>query len=397
MRATARRAVALALGGISRVAPRRSHVVVHGYPALEGNAVEIARACAQMYSGRTYWLIDQQDDEAQLRSVLGTDLSARVSFVAHRSVRALWVYATADAVFFTHGLFGTPPLNDRHTVVNVWHGGGFKANLMADEHGRPTVRSHFLLASSRRQGMLRAAESGVDARNVIFTSNPRVDQFEHDRRPESLRELGIDPARPFVVWMPTFRRSTGSGLTRSWSDSDASNSEDLKQVMERVVRTLARMGIQVVAKPHPMDADSRSVEGALTALNSDLAGAGVQLYELLGWSAGLITDFSSVWIDYLNLDQPIAFVMPDEEAYLAGRGIAPPDAFEVLPGPRLYTEPDAEAFAREVLQPSEASAAMRRAAAHRLGVSPGPRVAARFLLELQRRGAFKAGYIRDGT
>ena len=66
----------------------------------------------------------------------------------------------------------------------------------------------------------------------------------------------------------------------------------------------------MVVKPHPLDYASRAVENAITVTNGMLDEACVPLYSLLGASSGLISDYSSVWIDYLLHPAPLAFFTP---------------------------------------------------------------------------------------
>ena len=88
----------------------------------------------------------------------------------------------------------------------------------------------------------------------------------------------------------------------------------------------------------------------LVVTDGDLVAAGTTFYSVLGASAGLLTDYSSVWTDYLATDRPIGFFMPDVDAYVAERGLYPADALERLPGPTMTTPDDFSAFGREVLE-----------------------------------------------
>jgi len=58
----------------------------------------------------------------------------------------------------------------------------------------------------------------------------------------------------------------------------------------------------------------------------------VQLYPLLGNTDFLLTDYSSVWIDYDILNKPIGFVMNDIEEYRNDRGLMFDDLEKQLPG-----------------------------------------------------------------
>lgn len=273
-------------------------------------------------------------------------------------------------------------------MVNLWHGGGFKGSVMSDAKGRPAIHSDYLIASSRQFGEILARHSGLPAGGLLLTGNPRIDQFA-GAAAVPFDRLGIPADRPFVLWMPTFRRNTGRGLTASWSDVAPDDASDVNAVMARGVDILTReFGIAVVVKPHPHDAESRQIEGVRVVTNEDLRDSGVQLYELIGASSGLLTDYSSVWIDYLALDRPIGFVVPDESGYASGRGFEPPDALDWLPGPKLRTLDDVREFGRDILAGGTGSSARRREVAEHIGHVSGPRVADRIMDELAARGAF---------
>jgi CDP-glycerol glycerophosphotransferase len=273
-------------------------------------------------------------------------------------------------------------------MVNLWHGGGFKGAVMSDARGRPAIHSDYLIASSRQFGETLARQSELPAGGLLLTGNPRIDQFT-TAATVPLDRLGILTDRPFVLWMPTFRRNKGRGLTASWSDVTRDDAPDVNAVMARGVDILTHeFGVSIVVKPHPQDEDSRHIDGVRVVTNEDLRDAGVQLYELIGASSALLTDYSSVWIDYLVLDRPIGFVVPDEAGYASGRGFDPADALDWLPGPKLRTLDDVREFGRDIHDGGSGSSARRREVAEHIGHVSGPRVADRIMDELEARGVF---------
>ena len=76
--------------------------------------------------------------------------------------------------------------------------------------------------------------------------------------------------------------------------------------------------------------------------------AGVSLYQLIGNSDALISDISSVWVDYLALDRPIGFYIPDLDDLKSQRGLNVDNLEEILPGPRIDTPESAADFLRQV-------------------------------------------------
>lgn len=368
--------------------PRLPYLVISGFPVSEGNAVEMVRVSASRYPGRVFWLVSDIVEARQVLTACDADPNGRVEILSHRSLRAMWRFVTAEVSMFTHGLYGNPTPVPGKTMVNLWHGGGFKGAIMADVRGRPTIRSHYLVASSRQFGILRAQECALPPSGLLFTGNPRIDQFSRSGAP--IDRIGLSPERPFVVWMPTFRKNKGRGLTESWTDLQHNVTVDLATGIGAGVAVLTQeLGIDIVVKPHPQDAESRAIVGAVVVTNEDLSAAGIQLYELLGASSGLLTDYSSVWVDYLALDRPIGFFVPDEAEYSNGRGFSPSDALDWLPGNRVSTVDDFRDFGRDVLARGVGSAARRSEVRGHIGHVALPQAAQGVLEALSAAGVFR--------
>lgn len=343
---------------LSRVVPQSRSVVVTAYPETEGNGVETARALVERYAGRVVWLRDGGPVPADVRALADRGLV----LVPKASLRGLWAYLRAEAVLFTHGLYGSPRPVPRKPVVNIWHGDGPKGIAPARDAGG-FIESTYFVGSTTLFSRLQAATFDVPDERVLVTGNPRTDQLGRPASPAALEALGITGG--FVVWMPTFRRARAVGAMRTRGGPVA---EDRAGLAELAAGLRAR-GLQLVVKPHPMDADRRSWDGAVTVDEEALAAAGVTLYELLGASAGLVTDYSSVWVDYLLHGRPIAFLAPDRDTY--DRDLVPFDVLDWVPGELvdLGSRPFEE-FLADVAAEGRLGAARRRAVADRIGLNP---------------------------
>ncbi|GAA2726621.1 hypothetical protein CAE01nite_22480 [Cellulomonas aerilata] len=348
------------------VLPARGHVFVAGTPSTEGNAVEIVRCLLDRYPGDVVWA--DAPTPAYLAAV-GLPYAGRVRRVAKGSLGALGRYATAEAVFFTHGLYGEPSVDRRKLTVNLWHGDGLKKTdrlfPARTLHGRP---SDVVVSQTRLWGRSKVAASGLRDEDLLLTGHPRNGALLEPATAADLTALGIDPARPFVAWMPAFRSARALGTMRSFSDSDDVHAD--RRLAEQLAAGVVRLrgaGLQVVAKAHPFDAVARDVPGVLQVDDATLEARGVRLYSLLGASAGLISDVSSVWVDYLALDRPIGMFWPDRGAYLRGRGVEPEWLLSLLPGDDLETEADFDSFARDVLCGGAQSLGRRQATRSAIG------------------------------
>ena len=68
------------------------------------------------------------------------------------------------------------------------------------------------------------------------------------------------------------------------------------------------------------------------------------MYSLLGSADILLTDFSSIYIDYLLLNRPIGFVEDDFDEYSKSRGFIFDNPEEYMPGVKIRSLEDLKTF-----------------------------------------------------
>jgi len=363
-----------------RVTPALRHAVVTGFPDDEGNSVEVVRALARRLP--VYWLTNDRPDSVDWL-IADADLRFPVRCLRKDSTRAYLAYITARYVFFTHGLYGSPKPPRHKTFVNLWHGDGPKRSKRF-----ANVRSTFVVAGTQLWGRQRPVYFGVAEDGVLVTGNPRVDQFARPPDDETMRELGLDPGRRLVLWMPTYRKTEYRGrrlaTVRNWADAhELSQSDSERQLFEQVGQAALRLGITVAVKPHPLDADRYAAMGLLVITNEDLDRVRTTVYQLLGRSHGLITDYSSVWTDYLAMDRPVGFHCPDIEEYETTRGLNVEGYRDLIPGPLLQSVGDFEGFLHECLLESPESRARRAKSTELVGAETRPGASDRLLQALE--------------
>ena len=82
---------------------------------------------------------------------------------------------------------------------------------------------------------------------------------------------------------------------------------------------LKKHNILLVLKPHPAQdlsvIKTENLSNFVIFTNEDLNKNNISLYEFLGQTDALITDYSSVYYDYLLTDKPIAITTDDLEEY----------------------------------------------------------------------------------
>lgn len=268
--------------------------------------------------------------------------------------------ATSRYILYTHYV---PPLcNSKvQTVVNLWHGTPLKT---IKGHVHPENLFNYLLSPSTDfDGILADSFEMAGAGKLLHFGYPRNDLlFQHGR---AMERLGLDLSsfRKAILWMPTFRRPA-DGL---YEDSDVNPTGlpliETDRQLEALNRPLAENGVLLIIKLHPGQDMSgirlQDLSHIKMLTNRELDEKGVQLYHLVGEADVLLTDYSSVYFDYLLLDRPIGFIIDDIDKYQKNRGFVIDDPLTLMPGEKIKTIGELAAFIGEIISDKDSYAEMR--------------------------------------
>ncbi|HLT60564.1 MAG TPA: CDP-glycerol glycerophosphotransferase family protein, partial [Microlunatus sp.] len=337
-----RRAVSVPVSRfLMALVPPRRHALVGGLPDTEENSLTTALGLTRRYAGRVIMVAnDVAVVTRQLHRVAGLlgrpEAADAVTVVPKAGWRTYWTFVTAELVCYTHGLYDSPRPLRRRVHVNLWHGTGPKWNANANFAQRIGAQAHS--ASSPLWGLEAIRALSMRPDTALVTGNPRQDVIAAATDRSVLPGVGIDPDRPFVLWLPTFRNSSAAGLV------GLTEGEPLSAEAGRAFTAAAEQAdVQLIAKPHRLDAARLGELGLRVITDDDLAAAGVTLYQLIGLADGMLSDYSSVWVDYLDLGRSIGLYVPDLDRYADGRGLNLPLLGDVA-GELIVTEQTAADF-----------------------------------------------------
>lgn len=337
--------------------PKFGHAVIWGWPDGEDSSLALVDGLLRYRVSRIV--------------VLMTDTSATVSgaslirYVRKSSIAGLFWFLTARYVFFTHRCFMKrfPP---NVVSVNVWHGMPIKRIgwLLEGDEG---IDSRYILATSDFwSGIMRQAM--CPAGQVLITGLPRNDRLFCNKSDIRSR-LGLSPLADFqklVVWLPTYRHSV-RGCIRKDGSAQGGVFGAMDVSPSALNAFLASHQAVMMVKPHPQSAFQGVSEFTHLHIVDDawLRSRSVSLYELLGASDLLVSDVSSVTVDYLLLDRPIIHCFPDLEAYRQDRGFTVEPVEDLLAGPVVTTFSELKDRLRKMLDGGDLEPARRRALLNR--------------------------------
>jgi CDP-glycerol glycerophosphotransferase (TagB/SpsB family) len=305
---------------LHRIAPRFNHAVVWGWPDGEDSVIALEQALQKSCVRKVVMLVSEPGKP------LSWQTGAKTIRVRKNTPAGFLWFFLARYVFFTHPCF-TRDFPPDVVSVNVWHGMPVKRIGWMLEGDEGIACSHTLATSPFWAEIM---ERAMNPRGMVLPIGlPRNDRL-FSNRSGVFGKLGLPDELKLLAWLPTYRRSV-RGLPRA-DGTEAGNVFEMPDVdPEELNGFLTSRNAVLLVKPHPMAASdsSRAWSNLLIVDDAWLRERRLSLYELLGATNLLISDVSSVVIDYLLLDRPVIHAFSDRRAYESSRGfsVEPIDAF----------------------------------------------------------------------
>ena len=159
----------------------------------------------------------------------------------------------------------------------------------------------------------------------------------------------------YLVWMPTFRQhKSNNSISLSsrypYGMPEVMNGEQLKKLDDY----LGENNFKLYFRPHPAQKlDSlikEEMKHIIVADDSFLGQHKIRLYELLAAAQALITDYSSVYFDFLLTEKPIGLTVGDREEYFSVYGCAFSDITKELQGDFIESHEELMTFIKAVVE-----------------------------------------------
>lgn len=330
---------------INRLLPKRNIIVFNSFPDISGNALALYKYILSQRPDITHkytivWSVGNISvDRAMSILRRNTEVSAH-RVMNKKSFRGIITYLYSKYIISTHGYFPgiRTSVNQKH--INLWHGMPFKriGRLLEEEihsNGKKD-EADITIATSEIFQTLMAKAFDIPESSVYVTGQPCADALVTNNN--VLIRFGICKRdfRKIIVWMPTYRKSVIGDIRSDGDENSFGVLDMLRNHFGELDMTLKTQNFLLIIKPHPMDAicnlefpESNNIK---VLKNLELSEHEVELYEMLSESDLLITDYSSVFIDYLVTGKPIAFVCNDLETYEGTRGFCFNPPREYMPG-----------------------------------------------------------------
>lgn len=276
-------------------------------------------------------------NDPELRNSLSSKYGKQY-FIETESIQGIRQALSAGVWFTSAGLpaYGTG-LHKKRLIINLWHGVPLKKIALLDPNLKKTARIYFkkifsenytcILTTSHELIPLMARSFAVSEDKIKVWGQPRNDGlFQKNDCREILGQLFPDLPEytKTVLYAPTFR-DYGQVQLFPFKDFDQKQLEAFLEEKNMLLFIRTHVAEQGSAAPYL----GKRIRFLGNEQAEDVTG-------ILNIFDCLITDYSSIYIDYLLTDKPMIFLPYDRQQYLDGRGMNF-DYDDVTPGPKPET------------------------------------------------------------
>jgi len=352
-----KRVISISISFLNRIFRKKNIIIFSSFPDMSDNSFAIFDYLIKKKKDKEYlmvWLIDECSKIDKIKKNIYERFgNVNVKYIKKKSFLGIYYYIFSRYIFCTHGIFSGVTLCKKQTKINLWHAMPTKRiGLLDNKKKEDIASSNYMIATSDIFANILAKAFGIDEKNILKIGQPRNDLLF--RGDNSLRKIGIDKFKygKIFLWMPTYRVSIRGDIR---TDSKIKESGLPLLAQEEIIKLndlLFKENFLFVIKLHPMDEVTIKYFSNLSNIifidDKILIDSNVQLYSLIGECGILLTDYSSVYIDYLILNRPIGFIIDDLEDYKNNRGFVFDNFEEWMPGEKIATFKDLENFLLDI-------------------------------------------------
>lgn len=306
---------------------RKGKITFYSYPDASDNSWYVYNFLAKNYKNKLFIWLCENPKEVKRRlekPIAGTGNDLLVK--GKRSIAGVCHFCTSDFAFTTTTFYPFFIPGHGPTVVGVWHGMPIKTIGTYKGSRIQSANFDYLVSTSELFTRVMGEAFELDQKAIINSGLPRNDallSFNSEMRDDIFCKLKIADKSKLLFWLPTYRISDEKyGLVDSKSSKCFLDDwED--GFLSRLNETASHANTVVIIKLHPADQLNSMEQGdeytnVRLLTSRDWECLEIDLYHALSVSDALISDVSSVLVDYMVRKKPIAVTVSMLSSYDRG-------------------------------------------------------------------------------
>ena len=255
--------------------------------------------------------------------------------------KGIYHLLTSKYIVITHANRFIDFVSSAHTIINLWHGMPLKSLGMCEKMINKNIKNRYeklgknsySFATSDLFKLSLIPCFNANYFNIFITGQPKTDLIWNEENSQKLENLfNFSKYDKVIFYMPTYKENPNGRVKQTnvkyenifyFSDYDEKS----------FVKYLEDNNILFIMKPHPFDEKfyEKNIntipksENFKIIFNNIFTDNDIYSYEMFKYVDLMISDFSSVTIDYLILNRPVIYLTNLTESYNNIRGMILPD------------------------------------------------------------------------
>lgn len=293
---------------------------------------------------RFFWFVDDLNNECpcsyKIKKIKKRYKYLNFYYIYLLAVSKFYIYDHCD--LYREGGFKK---RNHQILLYLSHGFGFKSSKGNDYSINPPSFDK-MIVTGEIPAKGNANWFQVDLNKTEILGYPRLDYFFNEsesRKKKILKMLNIDSEKCNFLWMPTFRQSINKSLSEDYIENETGLPLfATKAKLDRFNEYMKEKNSMCYLKLHHLQAELPIFQTFYSHIriirDDELREKKIQLYEMIPLFNCLISDYSSITVDYLLLDKPIIYILDDYKKYKESRGIYPENALDYMVGYHIFEE-----------------------------------------------------------
>lgn len=301
--------------------------IFSSFPDFADNSFVILKyIISEKIPGEIHWLVSKNGNKKLIRKKMmkyfPSDYS-RIKLVKKNSVLGILHYLSANYIFETHGMFEKFPILPWQKKINLWHGMPLKRIGWLSDHPVKMKMSYSISTAPIFNEIIERVFK-ISNNQVISIGLPRNDLFFTKSNFDFSNLFGNE--YPTIAWLPTYRKNNVGDVNLSGEQKTQEIGGFSHDDLERLDSYLGAQQTNLVIKLHPMDilnlkiAELPSFRNIVVLTATEFSNLCIEVNDFLTSTQALVTDYSSVYFDYLLSGHPIGVIKIDENEYAKQRG-----------------------------------------------------------------------------
>lgn len=260
-------------------------------------------------------------------------------------------YYNVIAKYFTSDNYNLKKQRPEQKFYFFSHGCGGLKNVK----GKMIIQDDFdyILFQSEKYAPIQAEQYSLKypSDRIVYLGYPAHDvMYKSDRN--EINKVVSKKYDKVIIWMPTFRRGGGTGRNDSLIEQPLGIPLLRKKDQYLFLNNyLKKRNSFLIIKLHPMqdltNLKIRSMSNISVLTGEKVKQKHIDNYRLLPCTDAMLSDYSGIAYEYLQLDKPIAYVLDDMNEYKLG--FVTEDIDSLLAGEKIFSFEDFLGFIDDVV------------------------------------------------